>query len=103
MINKKGSEIVEASIVLPVLILIVAALVGLSMYYYNSYIGQCAVQRELVESSETDSSMAKIIRNSRSYSSRIGGAYGGWFGRDYSQRRYVLDEAAMIRAGELLV
>ena len=102
-LSKRGSEIVEAAIVLPIFILIVATFVSLSIYYYDAFLNQCDVQRRVLEEVRSDTHIVKRIESNNVYSSRIKGLYRGTIGRDYSASRYALDEGAMIRAGELLL
>ena len=58
MLDKKGSETVEAALVLPLVILTIAAFISLTVYCYRCLDTQCALQETLLEraAGETGSS-----------------------------------------------
>ena len=100
--NKRGEEIVEAAMVLPVLILIIVALVGIALFHIESMKTGCDLHRELANEIRSDKAIIKIIRKNHNYSSPIGGIADYSMSKYYEEKGYVLDEAAMIRVGELL-
>ena len=100
--NKKGNEIVEAAIVLPILILIIISLISISVFHYTSFINECSVQKEIVDITSNDDSLMKIVERSKSDVSAYSGFYLNTFRRDYTTIGYVIDEASIIRGGELV-
>ena len=96
MINKRGSEIVEAAIVLPVFILIVAALIGICIFHFESFLSECNVQKEVVDSIREENAIFKRIEKNASLSR-------GDYSRSYAPYGYALDEASIIRAGDMLL
>ena len=101
VLNKRGEEIVEAAMVLPVLILIVVALMGIAVFHIGSMYARCNLHRELASEIRSDKAIIKTLKKEIFYSSQTGGVANLNMTRDYEEWGYVLDEAAMIRAGEL--
>ena len=101
--SKRGSEIVEAAIVLPIFILIVASVISVSLFFVNAFHRQCRVQEEVIAAVNEDRSIVKKIEINDELSSRIKGLYDRIFAKSYKASRYSLDEEAMVRAGELIL
>ena len=87
--------------VLPVLILIVVALMGIAVFHIGSMYARCNLHRELASEIRSDKAIIKTLKKEIFYSSQTGGVANLNMTRDYEEWGYVLDEAAMIRAGEL--
>lgn len=87
--------------VLPVLILILVALIGIALFHIESMKIGCDLHRELANDIRSDKAIIKIIRKNQKYSSPIGGVVDYSMSKYYEEKGYVLDEAAMIRAGEM--
>ena len=100
--NKKGSENIEAAIVLPIIILIIMSLIGLSIFRYEALCNQLDAQREALERAGASASIYKKIEIKSFTSTETGGAAETELRGTYVARITVIDEAAIIRGGELL-
>ena len=99
--SKRGSELIEASLVLPLLILMTASLIGAGAFSFRSMRDMCRTQRELLEEVDESRAVYEIIEKSIDTSSDIKGAYGGTLRRPYTATARAIDEAAVIRAGDI--
>ena len=62
--GKKGTEMVEASLVLPLLILTIASMIMLLVLFYSTLLDQVRMHDELSKSSEASSRIFYISRDS---------------------------------------
>ena len=99
--NKRGSEIVEAAIVVPIFILILSALITLGVFYFDGFNNQCRVQSEIVEEMKATRLPMKKISNSETTFANIVGITTRLLSVDYSTYAFAIDEAMIIRTGEL--
>jgi len=99
--SKRGSELLEASLVLPLLILMIASLIGAGAFVCRNMQNRCSVQRELLEELDQSKALYEKIEKSIDTSSDIKGAYRGTLSRPYEAHATAIDEAAVIRAGDL--
>lgn len=103
LLNKRGNEIVEAAIVLPVFILIVLSLIGAAVFKFTALRNEFSVQRELVEEIRASTSIMNRIERSTSTSSRPGGWYPYELSKSYDAYGYAINETKIIRMkGEIL-
>ena len=99
--SKRGSELVEASLVLPLLILMTASLIGAGAFSFRSMRDMCRTQRELLEEVDGSSAVYEKIEKNTETSSDIMGAYRETLRRSYTATARAIDEAAVIRAGDI--
>ncbi|MGI6177072.1 MAG: hypothetical protein ACOYJO_01260 [Eubacterium sp.] len=100
ILNKKGSEMVEAAIVLPLVILILVSFVGITAHFYKCLRAQNDLQEQAFKEIERSNAIFKIEKYSDKISSFPGGVLEDVFEEDVSARFYVIDEAAIVRIGE---
>ena len=102
ILNKRGNEIVEAAIVLPVFVLIVVSLIGVCLFKYNAFKVECEVQREVVDAIRNDKSVIKIIEKATESSGYPGGLFNGVMYSVYTPYGYAVDEEIILRTGEFV-
>ena len=102
--NKRGNEIVEAAIVLPIFILIVLSLIGAMVFQFTAIQNESLVQRQLTDTIREDNSLVKRMSDSTGTTVETGGWYAGALSKDYSAYAYSIDEAKLVRLhGEFLM
>lgn len=100
--NKRGEEMVEASIVLPVLILTILSLILLILYYYACLNCQVELHGELISDTENRKAVFKVVEKRETVSSEIGGVISMIMQKEITASAYAIGPADMIRAGELI-
>ncbi len=103
-LGKRGDEIVEAAMVLPVMILTILSLIMLLIYFFARLEAQCDVQRELIErvQSEESTGLYETYSSVRKTSSDMGGITRVLLTSEYEEDITSVDEAGIIRLGELI-
>lgn len=101
-VNKKGSEMIEAAVVLPLLLLAVISIIYLGLFCYNLFMEQLEVQRVLLEEAKGDASVFSILREDAEIGGISDGLFKGGFGKSYSQRLYIINEEIFVRGGSLI-
>ena len=100
-LSKRGSELIEASLALPLLILMAASLIGAGAFACVSMHDRCLAQSELLGELDESRAVYRIIERNIETSSDITGAYRERLNRRYTVHARVIDEAAVIRAGKI--
>jgi hypothetical protein len=100
--GKKGTEMVEASLVLPLLILTIASMIMLLVLFYSTLLDQVRMHDELSKSSEASSRIFYISRDSRTTSLGIYGIVKDVYSRESTGRTYGMNESLIVRAGEMV-
>ncbi len=100
--NKKGSEMIEAAIVIPLLLLAAISLIYLGLYFHEGFREQLAVQEILISETMDKKDVFNILWEEASISGESRGLFGGGFHREYKQRLYVINEELVVRAGEVI-
>lgn len=100
--NRRGDEIVEAAMVLPILILTILSLVLLIIYYFSCLNTQVDLHRQMIKESMYDKSIFEIQNKTKETSSEIGGVISIIMSKKIEGRIYIVNEADIIRAGEML-
>jgi len=100
--NKKGSEMVEAAVVLPLLLLAVISLIYLGIFCQNAFKEQLDVQRALLEESGKNESLFSVISEENVLESGSRGFFKTGFRRAYRQSLYVINEGILVRGGNLI-
>lgn len=103
-LGRRGDEIVEAAIVLPVMILTILSLILLTIYFFARLQTQCDVQRELIEEAmgAENAGLYETYSLSKKTSSDMGGITRIFLTSEYEEMILSVDEAEMIRLGELI-
>lgn len=102
MMNKRGHEMVEASIVLPLVILTILSMILLLIYVHQCLDTQTGVHQTLIERALESKDVFKVAKGSDSTTSNIGGAISKVMHRDFSARCYLINEADAIRLGDFI-
>lgn len=99
--SKRGSELIEAAVVLPLLILMAASLIGAGAFAYENFRDRCSAQKELLEEIDESRALYRKIEKNVETSSVITGAFAGKLKRNGSVYARAIDEAAIVRAGKI--
>ncbi|MGI6211209.1 MAG: hypothetical protein ACOYJJ_01365 [Anaerovoracaceae bacterium] len=100
--KKRGEEIVEASIVLPAVILTILSMLLLMVYFYSCLTVQVKVHRSINDRADQGKGVFRIVRESETTESRMGGISTLLLKREYHARCYRIVEARVIRAGNMI-
>lgn len=99
MLDKKGSETVEAALVLPLVILTIAAFISLTVYCYRCLETQCAMQETLLERAAGETGLIQRFYETHEFSFPITGIDRLEFQRTFCAHLTEYDEDALVRAG----
>ena len=102
MSNKKGEEMVEAAMVLPLLILVIVSMLFVMVHDYDVHQKQMQIHKELIQSWTLPSTVFKIETKKIETSSKISGGAEFWMKEMKVYRSYVFSPAACIRTGEMI-
>lgn len=102
MRNRRGDEIVEAAMVLPILILTILSLILLLIYFFSCLSAQVKLHRQMTEESLASDAAFDTITKKTETSSEVGGAVDLLMRKETEGRLYVISGADMVRAGEVL-
>ena len=101
MPNRKGEEIVEASIVLPLVILTILSMIMVAVYLFRYEISQSDAHVSLAKEAAGSKLIVGIKRKSASSSGNIRGTWSKSVNRGDSFRMYVISQADAVMIGEL--
>ena len=99
--NKRGSEMVEASIVMPLVILTILSTIFLLLYFYQCLNDQVSCHQKLVEMSIQGKQTFAVKKRGTSTSKKMQGITGVTMHHSYHSRTYVINIAKGIRLGEM--
>ena len=91
----------EASIVLPLLILIICALVYLSIFYFQVMRMQCDVQGLVIDRLNEEAGVIQRVQESGEYATELGPLLSRIMTKEYTAYRYEINESVWIRGGSL--
>lgn len=97
--DRKGEEMVEAAIVLPVLILIILSMIWITLFFYRSLEAQVSMHRDLTRRSADSTKLFSIEKGSSSTQTEIHGFFRDTFGVEHSGSCYVINMAPLLRMG----
>ncbi len=100
ILNKRGEEIVEASIVLPLVILVILSMILLLIYFYACLQTQIGVHKELLTRQETFTGVYKITKTSETTERTMRGITSIGMRHESRGRLYLLRPADAILVGE---
>ena len=100
--NKSGSEMVEAAVVLPLLLLAVISLIYFGIFCHDVFREQLEVQQILLDSAEGDKSIFSIHSEDSLICGEAKGLFKGGFKKAYRQSLYVINEEMFIRGGSVI-
>lgn len=98
--NKRGDEIVEATIVLPVIILAILSMIMLMIFFYACLNAQMEVHQKLVEKALNSRSVMNVGTFEKNVSRGTGGMVTMVMNKNVKGRCYLINEAEAIRLGD---
>jgi hypothetical protein len=99
--NKRGDEIVEAAIVLPVIILTILSMIMLLLFFFACLTAQMEVHQKLVDKALKSHQVMAVSTCESRVGRGIGGAVSLVMEKNVSGRCYLINEAAAIGLGEI--
>lgn len=100
--DKRGQEYVEAAFILPVLILTIFSMIYLCIYYYEAIANETAMHKEAIKLVMKNDYTFNIKTKNTETSKSIKGLIDTHMGKKSECRVYTLNEAKIIRAGEMV-
>lgn len=100
VMDKRGEEIVEATIVLPVIILSILSMIMLMIFFFACLNTQMTVHQQLVEKALNSRSVMKVGTSEEYVSRGTGGVVTMILNKKVKGRCYLINEAEAIRLGE---
>ncbi|MDD4377359.1 MAG: hypothetical protein PHH48_04335 [Eubacteriales bacterium] len=98
--NKRGSEYIEASMVLPLIILLTLTMIMMIVYFYSVLDKQVVMHQQLNETVKNyDNAYYKISKTERK-SIFIDGAIGEIFTTDIYGSRYIVNPVKLVKIGD---
>lgn len=104
--TKSGNEFVEASIVLPIIILLIISIMVITSFLFTSLCTRCELHKSLLSSPKKDN--VKLIKSinlnkeKRETSSDVTGLVESKYVKESSDIYFVISEADLIRYGHAL-
>lgn len=102
MLNKRGDEIVEASIILPIIILTILSMIMLMVFFFACLSTQMSVHQKLINKALANKSIISISRCRETSERKVGGAISMLMEKEISSRCYLINEVTAIRLGETI-
>lgn len=99
-LNKKGEEIVEAAIVLPLIILVILSMILLLIFFYSCLQSQIDVHHELLKRQETFSGLYRISTRSECTEKQMQGLSQMVMRKEFRGQMYLMQPADLILAGK---
>ena len=99
--NRRGSQIVESTMMMPILILIAVSFMWVTLFLHNVLVDRCKLQDQLLAESEESKLPIKIITETTETFTQARGLVDMNLHRTYKGRIYALSEGDIIRLGEL--
>ena len=98
IMNKRGSEMIEAAFVLPLLLLATISIIYLGLFYHEVFSEQLDVQHAILSEADQNSQIPfQIITEGAVVSGESKGLYSAGFSKDYSQRIYIINAEILVR------
>jgi|GEM_PF-4382904 len=93
---------VEASMTLPVLILVILSVILVFLFFFESLTARTSMQEELMERCDRTDGVFGIERSDTTVARMSRGAFRGLFRSDLNARAYALGQPKAVRAGRLV-
>ena len=100
LLDRKGEEMVEAAIVLPILILVILSLVLTTLFFYRTLEAQVNLHMELTGRSITGNQLYKVEKGTTGTELEIRGAFNDVFASRRTGACYVINMAPLLRMGK---
>ena len=99
--NKRGEQMVEASIVLPIIILVIMLLIRLCTFYLECLITQTNMHRKMLSKwDSTKSPVVKALNDSRDINYANLGLAEGLIRKTIEVKGFVVSEDKLVRVGD---
>lgn len=102
LLNKKGSQMVDAAVVTPLFILIIFSLISACIFLFCSLENQTRLHDELLNDMNCSNAIFTIKNKTIETSKNTGGISSIIMRKQYNGRIYIMKQAEMIRIGEML-
>ncbi|MBR3756692.1 MAG: hypothetical protein IKK48_06230 [Firmicutes bacterium] len=99
--NKRGEEMVEAAMVLPILILIVFTLMMVMVHFYTYHQAQMDLHKEMLCWSQENAAVFRIQKKALEYQTRLDGMVYHILQEEKQFRIYGLESADWVRLGKM--
>lgn len=101
--NKSGSELIEATIVLPIVLLIILGMLSFLVFFFENGVSQYQIHMDSIDSSGESPKIFSQNRNDIDYRREIRSLSKKSYFTHKEERIYVLNEENIIRIGETAV
>ncbi len=102
MVNKRGEQMVEAAMVLPLLILVILSILFVMIHDYDMHQKQITAHKELIQLWDQPTTVLKIKKKTIETSTKISGAVNFPMKESRTCRSYMLSPTSCIRVGEMI-
>lgn len=102
MKNKKGSQLIEAAMVLPLLILTIVSLIFLTLYFYHCLQAQTEAHSEMIQRALCGDTPFEIYEKNTETSGRTDGIVQRLMKKEQEYSIYLFNGADFVRAGEMI-
>lgn len=99
-LNKRGSEIVEAVMTVPLLVLASIALIHYGVFCYDSFGDQLKLQKGLIEAFDANTSMLNMFQGGNNSAASFEGLFNAHFLKERRIKMHALDEGMLVRTGK---
>lgn len=100
LLDRKGEEMVEAAIVLPILILVILSLVLTTLFFYRTLETQVNLHMELTGRGIAGKQLYKVEKGTAGTELAIRGAFEDVFSSRCTGASYVINMAPLLRMGK---
>ena len=100
LLDRKGDEMVEAAIVLPILILVILSLVLTTLFFYRTLETQVNLHMELTGRGIAGKQLYKVEKGTAGTELAIRGAFEDVFSSRCTGACYVINMAPLLRMGK---
>lgn len=99
--GKKGEEIVEAAVVLPLVILTILSMIMIALLLFDHQVSQSKAHTSVMKEALKSDSIFGIVKKGASTSGYIRGTYARTVTKNGTYRAYSISQADAVMLGEL--
>lgn len=101
--NKSGSELIEATIVLPIVLLIILGMLSFLVFFFENGVSQYQIHMDSIDSSNDSPKIFSQNRNNIDYRNEIRSLTKKSYFTHKEDRIYVINEENILRIGDTAV
>lgn len=101
--NKTGSELIEATIVLPIVLLIILGMLLFLVFFFENGVLQYQIHKDSIDASNDTPKLFEVSSNNIDYQKEIRSLSKKTYFTHKKDRIYVLNEENILRIGEAAV